>query len=172
MRRFEPVAGIGGILLLVSLFLQWYGVSVDSQPDNGLEISVVSDEENVSAWAAFAVIDVLLALIAIIAIAVPLVSAFTRGPAKSIGIAVIASTLTPFALLLVVFRIIFPPGQESIAIDGFRAEIVLNPALGAWLSLAGALIALVGAWLSMRDESTPGAAPPDVPRRPVPNITH
>ena len=36
MRRAEPLAGLGGILLLVSLFLPWYGVtptrSRDLQP--------------------------------------------------------------------------------------------------------------------------------------------
>ena len=47
-----------------------------------------------------------------------------------------------------------------------------DPGLGVWLGLAGALLAWVGSWMSLRDESTPGAAPPDVPRRPAPKITH
>ena len=93
-------------------------------------------------------------------------SAFTRGPAKSIGIAVIASTITPLALLLVVFRILFRrTSSRSRSTDHRRAHALAG--LGAWLSLAGALLAFVGAWLSLRDESTPGAAPPDVPRRPA-----
>ncbi len=121
MRRAEPIAGLGGILLLVSVFL-----------DNG----------------AGRVIDVILALLALLAIAVPVVSLATRGPAKSIGTAVLASALGWVAVVLTLFQL----GDS-------------------WLGLAGALIAWVGAWLSMRDESTPGAAPPDVPRRPVPKIT-
>ena len=34
---------------------------------------------------------------------------------------------------------------------------------GAWLALAGAVIAWVGSWLTLRDESTPGAVAPDIP---------
>jgi hypothetical protein len=169
MRKAEPIAGLGGILLLVSLFLQWYELGVGELPEEFGGGFVSFESETISAWDAFAIIDVLLALIALIAIAVPLVSAFTRGPAKSIGTALIASTLTPLAILLVAFRIIFPPGgEDSIAIEQIRVEISLGPALGAWLGLAGALIAFAGAWLSLRDESTPGAAPPDLPRRPAP----
>ena len=121
MRRFEPVAGLGGILLLVSVFL-----------DNGAGI----------------VVDVILALLALLAIAVPVVSLITRGPAKSIGTAVLASALGWLAVVLMLFQF----GDS-------------------WLGLAGAVIAWAGSWLSMRDESTPGAVPPDVPRRPAPNIT-
>jgi hypothetical protein len=32
----------------------------------------------------------------------------------------------------------------------------------------GALIAFAGAFGALKDESTPGAVPPDVPRRPAP----
>ena len=121
MRRTEPIAGLGGILLLVSVFL-----------DNGVG----------------RVVDVILALLALLAIAVPVVSLVTRGPAKSIGTAVLASALGWVAVVLMLFGL----GDS-------------------WLGLAGALIAWVGAWMSMGDESTPGAAPPDVPRRPAPKIT-
>jgi len=127
MRRAEPIAGLGGIVLLVSLFL-----------DNG----------------AGRVIDVILALLALLAVAVPVVSLTTRGPAKSIGTAVIASALGWLACVLMFLQLFDDPG------------------LGVWLGLAGALIAWVGSWMSLRDESTPGALPPDVPRHPPPNITH
>ena len=126
MRKAEPVAGVGGILLLVSVFL-----------------------EN----RAGVVVDVILALLGLLAVAVPVTSLATRGPAKSIGTAVLASALGWLAVVLMLVQLFDDPG------------------LGAWLGLAGALIAWVGAWMSMRDESTPGAVPPDVPRRPVPNIT-
>jgi hypothetical protein len=127
MRRAEPIAGLGGIVLLVSLFL-----------DNG----------------AGRVVDVILGLLSLLAIAVPVVSLVTRGPAKSIGTAVLASALGWLAVVLMLVQLLDDSG------------------LGVWLGIAGALIAWIGSWMSMRDESTPGAAPPDVPRRPVPNITH
>jgi hypothetical protein len=138
MRPGEIVAGLGGLVLLVALLMPWYG--------------------DATAWEAMSVIDILLALAAVVALALPVVSASSKGPAKPIGHAVIATVTSALATLLVLFRLLDDPGP-------LRA--------GAWLGLAGVLAALAGAWLAMRDESTPGAAPPDVPRRPVPppNIT-
>ncbi len=86
----------------------------------------------------------------------PFVSVLSSGPAKPIAIEVIASVFCGFAVLLVVFRLINSP------IDGYELRY------GAWLGLAGALIAWVGSWMSMRDESAPGVPLPDVPRRPAP----
>jgi hypothetical protein len=153
MRRFEPVAGLGGLLLLVSLFLPWYsGTPVIAQSD----VTLIGVEQTRTAWQAFAVIDVLLALFALLAIAVPVVSVASSGPAKPIAAEVIASAFGWIAVLLVAFRLLELP-------DGFR-----ELRYGAWLALAGAVIAWIGSWMSMRDESTPGALPPDVPRRPAP----
>jgi hypothetical protein len=111
-----------------------------------------------SAWEAMSVLDVLLALIAVLALAVPLVAAPARGPAQPMAIEVIASVVCAIAVLLVVFRLLDHPGG------------LLS---GAWLGLAGSVLAWSGAWMALRDESTPGATLPDVPRRPVPtpNIT-
>jgi len=145
MRRAESLAGLGGLLLLVSLFLPWYRV----------EAPRLRLAEDFTAWQALAVIDVLVALIALPAILVPVLSLATRGPAKAIAIAVIASATGWLAILLVAVRLVFPP-------DG------LDLRYGAWLALAGALLAWVGSWLSMRDESTPGAVAPEIPRRPAP----
>jgi hypothetical protein len=154
MRRAEPIAGLGGILLLVSLFLPWYGFA---QPSS-LSILRALGPENVSAWQAFSGIDLLLALLALGAIAVPVISVATSGPAKAIGSAVIASATGWLAILLVGFRLLDPPGPNG----------AIDLRYGAWLALAGAVIAWVGSWLSMRDESTPGAVAPDVPVRPIP----
>jgi hypothetical protein len=155
MRRAEPVAGLGGALLLVSLFLTWYDVVLAET--RGAAGTVTTAGLEYSGWAAFGVIDVLLAIIALIAIAVPLVSVASKSPATSIGFEVIATIATGLGILLIAFRLLFPPADA------------LDPAVGAWLGLAGALIACVGAWFSMRDESTPGAVAPDVPRRPAPS---
>ena len=75
----------------------------------------------------------------------------TRGPAKSIGTAVLASAL----------RLARRRARRSSGC--FDDPGPLRSAPGS--ALAGALIAWVGSWMSMRDESTPGAVPPDVPRR-------
>jgi hypothetical protein len=151
MRRAEPLAGLGGVLLLVSLFLPWYGVQLPPARGN----LVPFGPEDLSGWQALGVIDVVLALLALLAIAVPVVSLATRGPAKSVGTAVLASAFGWLAVLLVLIRLVFGPDD-------------LDLRSGIWLALAGALLAWIGSWLSLRDESTPGAVAPDIPPRSAP----
>jgi hypothetical protein len=155
MRRAEPVAALGGIALIVSLFLPWYGlVGVITRGSSGTETT--NWLLSATGWQAMSVVDILLALLALLAIAVPIVSLTTHGPVKSMAAAVIASATGWIAIALVVLKLIDNPGTVRY---------------GAWIALAAATIAWVGSWNAMRDDSTPGAVPPDVPRRPAPNIT-
>jgi hypothetical protein len=130
MRKAEPIAGLGGLILLASLFLPW----------NAHE----------TGWQAMSVIDVVLALLALLALAVPVTSVATQGPAKAIGTALLASAFVWPAIVLVAVKLLSDSGS------------------GAWLALAGSIVAWAGSWFSLKDESTPGAAVPDVPRRPAP----
>ena len=59
--------------------------------------------------------------------------------------------------MLVVARIAFAPGG-------------LEPDTGALIALGAALAAWIGAWLSLRDESTPGAVAPQLAGRAVPDV--
>ena len=151
MRRAEPLAALGGIILLVSLFLPWYapGPQLLNSFANGTGAGG-------SGWEVLSVIDILLALLALLAIAVPLATLLTDGPAKSIGTAVLASAFGWLAIVLVLFRLIDEP-QAGLELD-----------YGAYVALVGSILAWVGSWLSMRDESTPGTRPLDVPRLPAP----
>jgi hypothetical protein len=158
MRRFEPVAGLGGIVLAVSLFLHWYKDTTVVFQDNLAEpvLAVYVGGSEYTAWQAFAVVDILLAIVAALAIAVPVVSLLAKGPAKPIGLEVITSVTGLIGVLLVGFRLLDPPNGA------------FDLRTGAWVALAGTLIAWIGSWMSLRDESTPGARPPEIPRRPVP----
>src|SRR4051812_31703379 len=126
MRRAEPLAGLGGIALFVSLFLTWFesGVAVRTVGAGGSERTDVLGSASLSGWQALTVVDILLALLALLALAVPLTSVATKGPAKSIGTAVLASAFGWIAILLVLFRIVFPPFDEAAR------------STGAWVALA------------------------------------
>jgi hypothetical protein len=155
VRRAEPIAGLGGLLLLVSLFLPWSGVGIRTRGSAGSDsVSWLSDANG---WQVLTIVDVLLALLALLAIAVPITSLLTKGPAKSVAAAVLASALGWIAVVLVGIELLTSPVQGV----GLR--------YGAWVALAAAMLAWVGSWLSLRDESTPGAVAPDVPRRAVPS---
>src|SRR5687767_9192747 len=119
------VIALGALLLIVSLFLDWYGFG--RGPDG----------DGFSAWTAFELVDLLLAVLALAAIAAavePFVRSAPRLPERTGAIA------GPVALLLVAVSLInSPPAAQGIDSD---IEI------GAWLGLAGAAIMCAGALLA------------------------
>jgi hypothetical protein len=104
---------------------------------------------DVGAWLA-------LAAAAAFAIAVPLLTLLSPGPARSIAAAVLASAVGWVAIALVLYGTVAAPEDWP----GLRP--------GVWVALAGAVLAWVGSWLSLRDDTTPGAVATDLPRRPAP----
>ena len=121
MRPAEPIAGLGGIATIAGVLLAGLGFT-----------------------------GVLLIILGLLALAVPVTTLTTSGPAKSIAAAVLASAFGWIGIVLALVR------------------VLENAEPGNWIALAGALVAWVGSWLSMRDDSTPGAVAPDIPRRPTP----
>jgi hypothetical protein len=124
MRRSEPIAGLGGLVLIVAAVLHW-----------GEDMGAVQ--------------AVVLIAFGLLFLAVPVTSVATSGPAKAVRAAVLGSGLGWIALLVT--------GVELAFGDG------------GWVAPLAALVGWVGSWLSLRDESTPGAVAPDVPRRPAPS---
>jgi hypothetical protein len=115
--EFGPIlVTLGALLLLVSLFLDWYGP--------------------LNAWAAFEIVDVLLAVLAVVAV---LTAAGTVSP----GLAYVERRRLPLLVLavavLVAAEIIDPP----------PAAADLDADTGAWLAFAAAMAMLVGAVLSL-----------------------
>ena len=143
MRRAEPIAALGGLLLVVSLFLPWYA-SARGRDVSGFDRAVRASTCCSCCWPCSRCWC-------------PISSLASDGPTKPVSVAVLGSAFGWIAILLVVFRIV------DVPVDGYEVRY------GAWMALAGAIIAWVGSWLSLSDESTPGAAAPDVPVRPAPS---
>lgn len=115
------MAALGGLLLLVSLFLDWF------KPDA---------REAVTAWTVFEALDLVLAAAAICALLV-LASLFLR----DIGLRPrILLPLGALAFLVVLSQLIDPPP----AVNGDETETET----GVWLALAGSALMLAGAILS------------------------
>jgi carbon starvation protein CstA len=115
------VAAGGSVLLLISLFLDWYG----------------DDGQGYSAWTLFEVIDLLLAAIALIAISTFLSRSgieprLPQAPLLLLGAA---------AVVLTVSQLIDAP--PAVALADFDIQT------GAWLALAGAALLLAGAFMSV-----------------------
>lgn len=141
------LAGLGALLLLVSLFLDWYGAPRVGGTDGG--------DFGASAWTAFELVDLLLAALALATIAWA-VAAFVR-PGHDLLPARAGAVAGLVALVLVAVSIVNEPPLFFLA-DPSRE-------IGIWLAFAGAVLITVGALLTTarislviaRREASPGS---------------
>jgi hypothetical protein len=127
----ELVGAVSGLGLLVVSFLPWYSAG----------------GQDVTAWQAFSVTDIVMALAALTALSVGVV-AFGR---LSVSYPVAGSTVTTglagVALLLIAYRLIDPPGSGDV-----------DREIGAWLGLLAAAGVTWGGWLGMQEPRSVGAS--------------
>jgi hypothetical protein len=155
VRAADWLAGIGGLILFVSLWLPWYGI--DPSAFGGV-VAGQGGVPDATGWEALSEIDVLLALFALPVIGVPISAALSKVPTAPVAFTVVATCASFLAVLLVLFRLLDQPGSNELVAVKY----------GAWIALVGAVLAFVGSWLAMADEHTPGAVPPRLPIRPAP----
>lgn len=138
LRAGEWIFGVAGLALAASLFAPWYRAGGDG----------------ISAWRAFAAVDVVAAITAAAAIGVAAVVAGQRSQAPGIAAEGLLTILAAVALVVVLVRFLDTPGRLE-GLDAARAW-------GAWLGLAAVFAILVGALAGMRDErlGDPAALPP------------
>jgi hypothetical protein len=112
------IAAAGAVLLLVSLFLDWY--------------------DELSAWTAFEVLDLMLAGIALTAL-LSLLERLGVGPARARVMGAGGTLpLGAAALVIVLSQLVNHP----------PAGVERDPKIGLWLGLAGAALLLAGATLA------------------------
>jgi peptidoglycan/LPS O-acetylase OafA/YrhL len=142
LRAGEWLAGTGGVALIVSLLLPWYG----------------DDRDTVTGFEAFDVIDILLVAVAAVAIALAVLQATQDGPSRPVAAGVLSVPLGFLGFVLVLFRLVDEPDVGGV-----------QPAAYAALVAAAAIVA--GAWLSLTDEKVRGLPPDLEPElRPSPRI--
>jgi hypothetical protein len=122
LRSGELVEAVGGLGLLVACFLPWYSPG----------------GENVTAWEAFSVTDLILAAAGIVGLSVGVVVLARLSVSYPVAGSSVATGFGVLALVLIVYRLIDPPGG---AVD---LEI------GAWLGLVSAAAITVGGYLAMQ----------------------
>jgi hypothetical protein len=159
LRVGEWVAGTSGLVLLVALFLPWYGEPAGLTPGTS---------PTLTGWEAFAVLDVILAVIALAAISVPIVTATHRVPAVPLAVESLTTLGGLLGLVLVVVRVL------NLSGDAHGRE------WGLWLALAAAVGIVAGCLVAMRDErrspagrhtdlsGVPVSSPREIERLPAP----
>jgi hypothetical protein len=166
LRIGEWIAGIGGVVLLASTFLDWYDVDSARPLDDASGGGTLYATGSVSAWEALSVVDVLIALTAVLAIASAVMAAAHNTPAASLALASLAMLVGLFATIAVVVRVLSPPefSVGGVSVPGDDVSL----ATGAWIGLAACVVTTLGSLAAMRDERFPRGARIDVPVETIP----
>jgi hypothetical protein len=143
-------AGVGAIVLLVSLWLPWYGISVD--------VAGFSASTDGSGWEVFSMIDILLFLISIVAIALVALKATGNLPAD-VPVPLVLVAIGALAVLLILYRLIDTPAPGDLP-----EQVDVSRKLGLFIGLIGAAGVAYGGWrTNMETPGTRVAAPPAAP---------
>ena len=143
LRQGDLVAGIGGVALLVVMFLDWYAAGGSARfQGQDIDISL-----GFNAWQAFSITDLILALTALSGIALAVLTASRRSPALPVAASVITTTAGLLATLLVLYRILNQPGPNDFVEVKFGAFLgflsVLAVAASVITTTTGALAVLL-----------------------------
>lgn len=139
----ELIAGIAGIVLLIDLWFDWYGVKVTA--GNGL-LKGFSVGASADAWEAFSFIDIVLFVVALIAIAAAVARAMNNMPELPYPAATIVMIAGGVALVLILFRTISTP-VDTHGISG----IDVSRKIGLWIGLLSAAAITYGGWRAQQE---------------------
>jgi hypothetical protein len=151
LRGGELLAGSGGALLAVAMFLPWFGkVSPYCQPFPGYSCG-----RNFDAWKAFGFTDVVLLAAALAGIGVAVLAGASSKTDAQITSAAITVPIGLLATVLVLYRVFEPVGK-------------LDTRFGLFLGLAACLAITYGSWRALRNDrpsraslAGEGRSPPD-----------
>jgi hypothetical protein len=128
LRSGELVGALGGAGLLVALFLPWYS----------------SGNDNITAWNAFSVTDIVLAAAAVIGLSVAACVLLRISVSYPVAGSSVAAGFGAVAALLIVIRMINPPGGGDVSLE-----------IGAWLGLVSAIAVSIGGYMGMQPLKAP-----------------
>jgi hypothetical protein len=139
----EKIAGASAVLLFIFMFFDWFKVEIDG--GEGLfSVSVGG-----SAWEAFSYTDLFLMLTILVAVAVVVIRLTDALVEPPVSLNAVAAVLGGISVLLVLYRIIDPPGDT-----GGVPGVDISPTIGAFLGLIAAVGIAYGGYRAMQEEGS------------------
>lgn len=140
----EKISAASAVLLFVFMFFDWFGVEISGVPGFSGDVSGSGG----SAWDALDVIPIFLMLAIVAAIGVAVIRLTDADIELPVSLNAVVAALGGFAVLLIVFRIIFPPDFGSFG--GVEVDATLK--LGIFLGLLASAGIAYGGYSAMREE--------------------
>ncbi|MBA2521968.1 MAG: hypothetical protein H0V25_01435 [Solirubrobacterales bacterium] len=168
LNQGEMIAAVSALVLLVVMFISWFGIDI---PDEAVGlVSAAGIDTSANAWQSFSFIDIVLFVTILVAIGGALATANAQTVSAPVAISAITAALGILSVLLILFRIIDPPGPGEADI-GRKVGVFLGLiaaagiAYGGWRAMQeeGTSFAAQGDRLQNRDQGGPGAPPPAGP---------
>jgi hypothetical protein len=177
LSRGEQIAGIAAVLLLIDMFLNWYGANLNDQLAQAAKRFGV--DTHVNAWQAFSTTDILIFVACVVTLV--MVGVKVMGSEVPVSLPMIAAALGGFTTLIILWRIVNQPGDnDAVNVDyGAYIGLVLAAAMtygaiqsgeGLELPAAAAAPAAAGAG-AVGDPAPPPPAPDPAPPSPAPDPT-
>jgi hypothetical protein len=141
------LAAAGALALLASLFFPWYSAEQLVALPTG-DVSVPGESTN--AWAAFSIVDLILALSALLTLALVAAKAYElplQLPAPD-GLLITAAGC--LSVLLILVRLVVPPEVTTIA--GPDVEVETGRRIGILVGLLSAFVMTAGGYLTLQNE--------------------
>lgn len=136
----EKIAGASAVLLFIFMFFDWFTVDVDGEGLFSLSVGG-------NAWESFGLIDLFLMLTILVAVAVVVIRLTDALIEPPVSLNAVAAVLGAVSVLLILYRIIDPPGDTS-GLTG----VDISPALGAFLGLIASAGIAYGGYRAMQEE--------------------
>lgn len=142
LSRGEKISAISAVLLFAIMFLDWFGAKVSGVP------GFTGAAGGGSAWQTLDVIPIFLMLAIVCALGVALVRLTDADLELVVSLNAIVAAVGGLAVLLILYRIVDPPGVGSLG--GVPVDVTLK--LGIFLGLAAAAGIAYGGYSAMREE--------------------
>jgi hypothetical protein len=146
--RGTLIAGVSGALLFIFMFFSWFGVDVEGAIPAGIPEDIANQaveesgvDTTANAWQAFDVIDLILLLAVIASVGFAIIDMSGASVSLPVAGSAVTAGIGAIAFLLVLYRLIDPPGG-----DGVGREI------GVWLGLLATAGIAYGGYEGMQEE--------------------